>query len=165
MAGNRWMRVERCEITNNASYGIDIFGIASLPDSVTIRDNSVSLNGNTGIHMKLDDNSQEARITVARNLIEFNATNGILLEESVFPDIHQNHFAYNGHGGSLINLRLQPPYPGGVAFDTLDATMNYWGASFSNPIGIEQTIRDSFDDANIGTRVKVAPWLNTSPIP
>jgi len=165
MAGNRWMRLERCEIASNASYGVDIYGIASNPDSVTILWNTIAFNGNTGIHMQLDDTSQEARITVARNRLEFNATNGILLEQSVFPDIHQNHFAFNGHGGTLMNLRLRA-YPGTVPFDTLDATLNYWGASFANPTGIENTVYDSLDDpTTIGTRVKVDPWLNTSPTP
>jgi len=166
MAGSRWLRVERCEITSNTSYGVDIFGIASRPDSVRVLFNTIRFNGNTGIHMRLDDGTHAARITVARNLIEWNGTNGIQLEQAVFPDIHQNHFAFNGHGGALMNLRLETGYPGsGAPFDTLDATLNYWGASFTNPIGIEQTIRDSFDDGGVGTRVKVEPWLNASPIP
>jgi hypothetical protein len=158
--------MDNCEVTNNASVGVGVRSQTSItPDSVVITNSNISINGNMGIRMELRDAAMASDIRVEMNRLEFNFTHGVYLTNQVFPKIHNNHFESNGLSGGLSNLRLQPPYPAGVPFDTLDATSNYWGGSFTNQADVDATIHDSLDDAGIGTRIKTNPWLNQSPLP
>ena len=138
---------------------ISVTSGVNIPASVSITDCLITINGNTGISMDLIDPMPPTNITVERNRIDFNSTNGIVLTRQVFPQIHCNHFDNNG----LSNLRLQIPYPV-ILFDTLNADSNYWGGA-NDQASVDATIRDRLDDASIGTRVKSFPWLDQSPVP
>jgi len=165
-SGPGYLVLDGCDVTNNASVGVGITSLTALPDSVVIRNSSISINGNRGIEMDLRDPGQQVDIVVEYNMFEFNFTHGIYLTNNVFPQIHYNHFDANGLSGGLSNLRLQFPYPRpGVTFPTLDATNNYWGGPFSDQAAVDAGIHDSLDDSRLGTRVQSDPWLQSSPLP
>ena len=168
IGGTGSLSIDNCFIDNNLVDGILIEQESSTQTltSVSITNSNISINGNTGIRMDIRDVVMNVPITVGFNRIEANFTHGIFLANSVFPDIHNNHFESNGLSGGTSNLWLDLGYPGGVTFNSLDCTNNFWGAVFADSIGIAATIRDRWDaPAAVGTYVLVDPWLNTSPVP
>jgi hypothetical protein len=163
MEGNGFLRLIDTRVSDGLEDGISIGGpnVSSLPDSVRIDGCAVVFNGSAGIRMDLKDADKVAPIVVSRNQIEFNASHGISLANSVFPDIHLNAFKGNGDQ-TVSNLFLQGGYPGTADADTLDATCNFWGTV--NATAVDASIRDKLDTSAVGTRVDSCPRLNSSPI-
>ena len=156
--------VDSCAVDNNAGAGISVQSLTALPDSVIVRHSTISINGVSGVNLSLNDVAKSVPVRIERNVIEFNFTFGIFVTRNVFPTIHYNRFEANGLSNQLSNVWLEAPYPDGVAFDTLDATYNYWGGTFASAADIEPLIHDRLDDFSIGTKIRVDPWLNTSPV-
>ena len=156
--------INNCDISDCAQNGIEVSSVSSIPSSVTITHNEIQFN-NDGIYLDLPDAMQILLIDISYNLIKDNWVNGISFRNSVFAAIHNNYISRN-NWGTTSNIRLVPPYPGPADVDTLYAEWNYWGAAYTGSgSSIEATITDSADNASIGTRVKIRPWINTSPLP
>lgn len=168
LESNGTLVVDSCRITDNGNHGIDISSLVSLPASVSITNSEIRFNGHTGIYMDLYDVGQDVPINISRNLIEFNAGNGIAITHAVWPTIHNNDISKN-NTGTLSNIRLLVPFPDAsviapAAWDSLLATNNYWGGTFQSgeDAFIEQGIWDSKDIPSLGTRVIINPWKNES---
>jgi hypothetical protein len=171
MDNNGTLNVDHCQITDNANHGIDISSLVGLPTNVVITNNEIRFNGHTGIFMDLYDADQVVPIAIRRNLIEFNASNGIAMTHAVWPTIENNDIMRN-NTGTLSNIRFLVPFPTvGVDsliipadWDSLFTPNNYWGGVFQPGQGnfIDQGIWDSIDMPAIGTRVIVDPWQNVS---
>ena len=162
-SGSGSLTVSNSEISNNATNGIEIAAITSLPTSVDINNCYIAINNNAGLFVDINDLGVAVPISVEFNLFEFNIAHGVFLSRASFPAIHNNHFQANGGGAS--NIWLDTGFPGGASVDTLLATDNYWGAAFSSQAAIDASIRDTLDDGSVNTRVWVNPWVNTSPLP
>lgn len=163
LEGNGSLRAFDSEVSNGVQDGIVIAAITSLPDSVRITGCKLTINGNAGIRMDLQDAGAVTPIIVEFNEIEFNGSHGISLANAVFPSIHFNLFRGNGDE-TVSNLFLQGGYPGGADVDTLNVTCNFWGSAAASQATIDASIRDSLDTGTVGTRVDSNPWLNVSPI-
>lgn len=159
MAGPGVLTVDACEITNNKLYGIQISSLTTLPTSISITGSDLSINENTGLEIDINDTLLDVPITLTGNRFSFNLVHGVSLKRASEPVISNNSFSFNGAGSS--NLFLDSGFPGGASLDTLVCANNYWTQSTLN--GIESSITDSVDDASVGTRVIVTPWLTTDP--
>lgn len=158
--GTGELTVTDTEISSSTSNGITASALTLLPRSITITGCNISINGNTGISLDLNDPFQEVPITIEDNKIEFNSVHGISMKNWVWPTIQYNHISANG---SISNVWLQGPFHDAANPDTLDISCNYWGAVVSNQSTIESTVRDRLDSAGLGTRLMVSPWLNEDP--
>ena len=111
----------------------------------------------------LNDPFGNTPINIANNNITWNSFYGIQLVRAVYPTINQNSLYNNdriqSNATNRRNLRLDPGFIGNLA--EIDATNNYWLTTDS--LVIEQTVFDSRDDAQVNTRVRFWPWLNTAP--
>lgn len=165
MEGTGSLVIDSCVISNNQSVGVYVTSAFFVPATVRITNSHILINENTGIRMSLNDVNQTANILVKYNRIEFNFTHGVYLTGNVFPEIRLNHFEANGLSRGLSNIHLQPPYPDGVVFPTMQADSNFWGGVINDRSDIDATIHDSLDDATIGTRIETVPWLDLSPVP
>jgi hypothetical protein len=164
ITGTGILYINNCDISDNVQNGIEVTSVASIPTSVTIRNSEIQYN-NDGIYLDLPDVMQALVVDIQYNLIKDNWINGISLRTSAVARIKNNHISRN-NWGTTSNIRLVPPYPDGVPIDTLHAEYNYWGAVYTGSgSAIEATINDSADNAGIGTRVNIHPWVNSSPLP
>lgn len=164
ITGSGILYINNCDISDCAQNGIEVSSVSSIPSAVTITNNEIQFN-NDGIYLDLPDVMQTLMIDISYNLIKDNWVNGISFRNSVFATVRNNHISRN-NWGTTSNIRLVPPYPGTADVDTLHAEYNYWGAAYTGSGStIEATITDSADNAGIGTRVNIHPWVNTSPLP
>ena len=161
MEGAGSLVVSDCEITNTQTNGIAV-STPSLPQSVSITGCSININGGTGVLLDLHDQFQQVPITIEGNRLEFNFTHGISMKNWAWPTIHNNAFYGNGDLG-LSNIRLFVPFHDASSPDDLDVSCNYWGAVVTSQSTIENTVYDRVETALIGTRLLVAPWLNSDP--
>jgi len=163
--GNGSLIIERSEVSNGRDNGISVSAISSLPDTVSIRECVISINGNAGIKLDLNDVDKEVPIDIIQNRITINFSRGITMAHSVFPRIHRNHFSGNGVEAGVMNIYLEEGYPGAAAGAAqLDATCNFWGAVVNQQSTIDATIRDILDSGGVGTRMVTSPWLNVDPL-
>jgi len=164
ITGTGTLYINNCDISDNIQNGIEVSSVSSIPTSVTITNNEIQYN-NDGIYLDLPDPLQTLVVDIQYNLIKDNWINGISLRTSAGARILHNHISRN-NWGTTSNIRLVPPYPSGAPIDTLHAEYNYWGAVYTGSGStIESTITDSADNASIGTRVNIRPWVNSSPLP
>ena len=171
--------VEDCIITNNMKSGVQVDGL-NLPQSVTVRRDSISFNGRfqdsvlygegeAGISITINDPNGLVPISIRNNEISRNDFVGIRLGDPnnaqtrpCFPVIKNNGiFGNELRQTNKTQIRLEEPFSGAIS--TIDATSNYWGQEFPNP-GDEATIKagivDQEDDPiDIGVLVVVNPWL------
>ena len=147
------------------------------PSSVTIRGDSIGVNGDlfggasydnheAGISIELSDNLGVIPVDISDNHVSRNGFPGIVLVDAVYPVIKNNTISGNERGqtGQRFNLRLEPTF-GGV-LTTIDARMNFWGAEHPNladSVLIRLGIYDSANDGTIDVRVRMDNWLSTEP--
>lgn len=172
--GNGPLVVTDCSIRSGASNGITVETgpTISTPSSVSITNCDISVNGNSGISVDIDDRFGQAPVMIMGNRIQDNDVNGLVMRNWVWPTVEHNAFAFNG-GGGASNIRLETSFHGGISPpDTLDFSCNYWGQAYlkENIESIYNTIRDGRDTATIDAVLRVTPWListpyNADPIP
>ena len=154
--------IDGCEITNNKGHGIQLDKLsAPLPSSIDIIYSDVSINGGTGILVKLADPGATVPINIQRNRVTVNSENGIFLQNSSFPEIHENEIWFNNVPAAQANIKLHQNFAAG---DTLDITCNFWGGAYQNPASVDGLIFDQADNSQIATRLKFTPWRITSPV-
>lgn len=162
--------VEDCSITNNLKNGILVKLLTSTPSAVTIRGDSIAVNGRfedvtdypdgeAGITLAFSDPSGMVPIDISDNEISRNDFPGIRLLATVFPTITNNGIFGNElrKASGKINIELVSPYGNGA----INATLNWWGQAYpqsSDSLAIKQGIYDADDNLQIGTRVSVTPW-------
>lgn len=162
-------------ITNNVKSGIRIGGpaVSTLPDSVVIRGDSLSVNGDisgetpytdqAAIYIDIPDYSRHSSITIQETEISRNGFPAIQLVRASYPLIHDNSIFSNqlGKDGQRYNVWLNNEFGDGGAQDTISAELNYWGVTDSVEIG--KMIRDSDDSDRVKARLLFSPWLHTAP--
>jgi hypothetical protein len=162
MEGAGRLVVTDTEISNTQVNGITVSGLTLLPELVSITGCNININENTGVSLDINDFDQEVPITITGNRFEFNFAHGIMMKNWVWPTIHNNSFASNGPLG-VSNIRLLSPFHDTSSPDSIDVSCNFWGAAVASQTTIEGTIYDRLDTAGLGTRLLVAPWLNSDP--
>jgi parallel beta-helix repeat protein len=162
-SGSGALIVRNSQITDNFGDGIVISSFSTYPDQVAITGNRISFNGGMGIVIDLIDPDGTTPINISNNEITWNSFYGIHLVRAVYPTINQNALHTNdrlqANAADRRNLRLEPGFIGNLP--EIDATNNYWLTTDS--LVIEQTVFDSRDDAQVNTRVRFWPWLNSAP--
>jgi hypothetical protein len=153
--------IDSCEVTDVAGHGINVTNAASRPSAISITNSDISFNGNTGLVLNFIDPANETPVTIEGNRFQYNDTHGISMEAWVWPQIHYNHFNSNGDLGAS-NIWLQNPFHDSAG-NTIDVTCNFWGQAVSSQAVIDNTIRDSLDNSNLGARLDTQPWLNADP--
>ena len=185
------LTVTNCTIKFNQGSGIRVELSASLPDSVTIQNNTITLNGvfddppvtyvkEAGISLIFNDPTGAVPIDISGNSICRNDFAGIRLgnpsvEMALYPSIMFNGIfgnEFTNISGGKLNLVLEPMFnSNGVSSKTLDARNNFWGSPFPSPadsVAIRLTIQDGedFPAAGVGVldvHVLVDPWLQAAP--
>jgi len=176
------LHVLNSAITNNGGSGIHIggTGIATLPDSVVIRGDSLAVNGDisgstvytdqAAIYIDISDYSSNSVIQILENTISRNGFPGIQLARASYPEIRDNSIFSNelGKTGQRFNIWLDNEFGGASPQDsTISAQLNYWGAPYTNTatdsLVIKQMIRDSEDSERVNARVLIYPWLHAAP--
>jgi parallel beta-helix repeat protein len=167
--------VEDCAITNNLKSGIHIDLLAGTPSAVTIRGDSIAVNGRfqdettypdgeAAIALAFDDPTNTVPIDISNNEISRNDFPGIRLLATCFPRVTNNGIFGNEFRKSTgkINIELASPFGSGA----INATNNWWGQTYpqaSDSLVIKQGIHDNDDDFQIGTSVSVTPWKTVWP--
>jgi len=169
MEGSGSLTVTACNINRSGNTGIEHSSFSSRPASIIVTDCVIESNDGSGIRLDYPDPNHSSTVSITGNRIWRNRTNGILLDTSAWPSIHNNHISRNNSGiGSISNIRMAANYPENAPnSDTMDCTNNYWGAPYGpgEQSTIESTIWDSAKVSSVGTRVNVNPWLTTDPSP
>jgi parallel beta-helix repeat protein len=167
------LQVDDTIITNNVKSGIRIDENASQTHDVfIIRGDSIATNGDisgqtayvggeAGISINLVDPQGLNSIEIRDNHISRNGFPGIRLTNVSFPVIKQNAIFGNWREGSIINLRLEPPYNAAGTSSILDATENYWAQDDS--ASVAATVFDRLDNNDIETFVDFVPFLLNEP--
>ena len=172
--------VENSAITNNLKGGIRVKLITSTPDFVTIRGDSIAVNGRfsdsvvytedeAGISLDFDDAFETVPVEISGNEISRNDFPGIRLITAVFPVINNNGIFGNElrKATNKIDIQLIPPQAGQFPSGEIDAKNNYWGFRYDDPGDVDEIkarIIDIQDNpVDIRTRVLVTPWLHEAP--
>lgn len=168
------LTVENSAITNNQKSGIRVSLLSSTPDFITIRNDSVAVNGvfdgsgyvdgEAGISLDFPDPTGLVTVDISGNEISRNDFPGIRLRTGVFPNISNNGIFGNERfkPTTKIQIELLEPFPAGQ----INASNNWWGQPYPTPADsttIRDGIVDNEDNSNIGTSVWVTPWLNSAP--
>jgi hypothetical protein len=170
MGSNGVLTVDNCDVSDNRSYGVYVWSLSTVPDSVTITNCLIRSNDHTGVALDLRDETKAADITIERNDIRLNSSYGVTMTNAVWATIQHNDFSLNNLS-NVSNIVLLDPYPdvsgSTAAWDTLPAIHNYWGRAYApGEISlIERTIVDERDDPSLGTVILVDPWENTPQAP
>jgi hypothetical protein len=172
MQSSGTLAIDYCDVFDNDTHGIEISGEVALPTRVDITNSRIHHNAH-GIYMDLRDWDQSVPITVERNLIEWNAENGIELARGVWPSIEYNDFWLNNTPLPLVHIALDLSFAHPDSITTpqdwisLPALHNFWGQEYESNEGdrIKDMVYDREANSLLPTTIVVDPWENTKQSP
>lgn len=171
------LEVENSAITNNLKSGIRIKLLSSTPSFVTIRGDSIAVNGRfqdsvvyaegeAGISLDFDDPSRTVPVEISGNEISRNDFPGIRLITAVYPAITNNGIFGNElrKATNKIYIELLAPQSGEFPSGEISAKQNWWGFEYpalSDSTLIKARIIDLDDNplGDVRAKVLVTPWL------